>query len=116
MTDELAKALEMLAQKLGTTSEYLWGVLLKQAPLTAITDLIQYTIIIVSCIIWYKMTKIINAKVLNYDLGDEHLIWIVIVWVILAISIIVVFFSLPNTIYAIFNPEYWTLDKLLSEL
>ena len=32
-------ALTALAEKLGTTAEYLWGVLLRQAPISGLTDL-----------------------------------------------------------------------------
>ena len=34
MDDKTLQALTALANKLGTTAEYLWGVLLRQAPLT----------------------------------------------------------------------------------
>lgn len=35
MEEKTIKLIEQLAQKLGTTTEYLWAVLLKQAPIDA---------------------------------------------------------------------------------
>lgn len=39
MDDKTLEALTTLANKLGTTAEYLWGVLIKQAPITVAIEL-----------------------------------------------------------------------------
>lgn len=46
MNNEITKLLENLVQELGTTPKYLWNLLLKQAPLIAIVDLIQFVKVI----------------------------------------------------------------------
>ncbi len=102
------EALAILATELGTTSEYLWEVLMKQAPLSAIMELIQYALLIVACIIWGIKTK--------DKWQEENWIWIGSVWGLLAMLIIVAFLCFPDTIYAFFHPEYWALDKILSAI
>ena len=47
MNDQTALLLKQLADKLGTTTEYLWAVLLKQAPITCT---VQLTVIIITFI------------------------------------------------------------------
>lgn len=116
MTNEIAKALEVLAQKLGTTSEYLWNVLLKQAPISAVADFIQFTIIVFACYFWTKNFKAFITKISDKIWKEENWVWIILVSVILGVSAIVVFFSFPNTIYALINPEYWALNLLLSKM
>ena len=116
MTNEIAKALEALAQKLGTTSEYLWNVLMKQAPLSAIMDFVQYIIVVFACYFWIKNLKVFTAKILSNDWEEEHWIWIIVISLMLGIFVIAIFFSFPNTIYAIINPEYWALNLLLSKI
>ena len=54
MNDQTAALLQNLANKLGTTSEYLWGILLRQATLSGTTDLIQYAILGVLTYFFYK--------------------------------------------------------------
>jgi hypothetical protein len=116
MNNEIVNALEALATKLGTTSEYLWNILLRQAPITAVTDLIQYAFTVFVCILWIKKAKVFVAKISNDDWEEEHWIWIILISVILGIFAIAAFFSFPNTIYALVNPEYWALDRILFRL
>lgn len=116
MNNEIIGTLEILATKLGTTSEYLWGILLKQAPLSAATNLIQYVFIVVSCIFWIKKVKIFVNKISTKEWEECNWLWIVIVTVILAMFIMDALFSFPITFYALINPEYWALDQILSKL
>ena len=41
MEDKYLKLIEALAEKSGTTSEHLYGVLVKQAPITGVVDILQ---------------------------------------------------------------------------
>ena len=54
MNDQTAKLIEQLAQKLGTTTEYLWSVLIKQAPIDALSRLAFFIVSIIGGIIIYK--------------------------------------------------------------
>ena len=44
MDSQSAVVIQNLANKLGTTSEYLWAVLIKQAPISGTVDLILYAL------------------------------------------------------------------------
>ena len=53
MENTALKLLETLATKLGTTTEYVWSVLVKQAPISAITNASYLIIgIIVPILLW----------------------------------------------------------------
>jgi hypothetical protein len=113
---EILPILDRMAETLGTTTEYLWGVLIKQAPLSAIIDVIQYSIIIVFWFFIPKSFRFIMKKV-DDDRWEE--LWYVgpiIATIVLSILSIVAFFAIHNTITAIINPEYWALNKILSKI
>lgn len=120
MNEQTAKLVEQLAQKLGTTADYLWSVLLKQAPISALTDLIYFVLISIGGYFLLKVHK-------NFSKEDEYgdskyydnddlapiMITIAFIW---AILFIVSFFGIGNVINGLFNPEYWALDEILSSL
>jgi len=114
--DQMERALELLATKLGTTSEYLWGIMVKQAPISAMMNFIQYLLIIIGCIFWFKLTKIIKRKVDSKDLDSLNYVWIAIGWLILTALVVTAFFSFSNFFYALVHPEYWALDNILNRL
>ncbi len=55
MENQTAQLLEKLANKLGTTSEYLFSVMVKQAPIEATILLFQYIAIIIFGIILFRL-------------------------------------------------------------
>jgi len=111
--EELTGVLEQLALKLGTTTEYLWGVLISQARISAITDLIYIILVSIIGIIIYKVHKNL-MKEDKYDYYEEPLIAVMFivsfVWCVLFIAC---FFSIGNIINGFFNPEYWALKEIL---
>ena len=113
--EQMAKTLELLAAKLGTTTEYLWGVMLKQAPISAIMDFAQYLLLILACVFWFVAVKIIKVKVKSG--WDERLyLWVIVTAALLVLLLIVAFFRFPTTFYALIHPEYWALDQILDRL
>ena len=119
--ENLTKLLEQLAVKLGTTTEYLWGVLIKQAAITGISNIIFYIITIFSVIGYVKFLLYISPKLDEWEYKKESLrmmscIGIFIWTVINMIIIIVAFVSIEETISAFANPEYWALDNILGKL
>ena len=119
MNEETTKLIEQLAQKLGTTAEYLWRVLIKQAPISAATDLLYLVLIIITGIVLFNIHKRLAKE-------DEHgdsayftfeegaavpMIIGVIIWGIL---FIVCFFSIGDIINGFLNPEYWALNNVLN--
>lgn len=113
---ELLPLLEGLAASLGTTVEHLWGILLKQAPIGAVTDLIQYGLIAGAIVFWAKTTRTIASKVEKRDMDDEHYIWIGVGWLAIIFFVLVAFFSFPMTVAKIVNPEYWATMEILDRL
>jgi len=123
MNENTAKLLEQLAQKLGTTSEYLWKVLLKQAPIDATVNLIQITLIMLFGLMLYK----IHRKLMKKDEGEygetgyskyEEMATIpmIIGGIVFVIIFICAFFCMGDVVNGYFNPEYWALNKVLSSL
>ena len=113
---EIAPLLEKLAEKLGVTVEYLWKVLLKQAFISFVTDLIQYALLVIMSVIVWKIAKKVHREIEN-AVWDE-IAYLPLGGVIMGILIlwIMVFSCIPTTITALINPEYWALDKILSQI
>lgn len=66
MNEQTAKLLEQLASKLGTTSEYLWNILLKQAPIDATVTLLQTLFLFfVGWGLWKVHKKLIPSDLIN---------------------------------------------------
>ncbi len=110
---EIAPLLETLAKKLGTTAEYLWAVLVKQAFIASCIDILQYIILGVATYFFIKLTK------KYWLMGEEKrwdTIWLIIpgiAGVALLLIWIVAFIAIQNTITGFINPEYWALNKIL---
>ena len=116
--ENLTALLEKLAEKLGTTTEYLWGVLIRQAPISAITDLIYFMLVILGGIALYKIHKRLmkedeSGDSVYYNLEEGAIVPMAIAVIIWAVIFIICFFSLGNMINGFFNPEYWALDEVL---
>jgi hypothetical protein len=119
MNEQTTKLIEQLAQKLGTTAEYLWTVLLKQAPISAMIDLVYLVIVTIMGVGLYKLHKYCIKETDEYgeniyeNKGELVIPVMVILAIIWAIFFIVYFFSFGNIINGFFNPEYWALKEVL---
>ena len=123
MDDKTLNALTALATKLGTTTEYLWGVLLKQAPITAAVDLLVMAAWVAAIFFCFRFVrrktmtpaKTADDKYPSAKWADE--ISVVFAWgsVILAalFAAIIIGANLSTTISALVNPEYWALKQIL---
>lgn len=109
MNAETIKLIETMAAKLGTTSEYLWGVLLKQAPISAAIDAAGSLLLAAGCV-W--LARLCNRKVDSED-------WDAVAWIpvglVLFIFGTITFYALFEIPTALLNPEYWALAKLLGK-
>ena len=122
MNEQTLKLIEQLAQKLGTTSEYLWSILLKQAPIEATTLLCQTVFVVIYGIFIWETHKYLSEKVNNgkyietrYEEYEEKAVLPMAVAVfIFMICFIACFFCFGNIINGYFNPEYWALEKILN--
>lgn len=110
MNEQTLKLLTDLASKVGVTTEYLWGVLIKQGPISGFIDLV----VIASWVVGLVMTNKFIKK--NRDNWDDGLIVAayVILCVGIAVLILIVGVCASDIISAIVHPEYWALEKLTS--
>ena len=117
MNDAQQALIETIATKLGTTAEHLWGVLIKQAPISAATDLascVVFVLLSVGFILFVKR----NTTVPD---GEHRAIWnnegAFFAWfaaLLFLVFTIVTVTSLAGVIIAGFiNPEYWALQRIL---
>jgi uncharacterized membrane-anchored protein len=117
MNEQTTKLIEQLSQKLGTTTEHLWSVLLKQAQVSAIMNLILLIVIIVVGIVLYKLHKHFSKETSDYGNVYENneitqfiMILSFIGW--LVIMLFSPILSIKNIINGFFYPEYWALMEI----
>jgi hypothetical protein len=116
MNKETTELLQQLAAKLGTTAEHLWAILIRQAFISACTDLLLYASTIF--LVWMcakKFPQWLSSS--NHDPdSDTHFayIWVfAIASITAAILVIGSVMTIPDTITAFANPEYWALKQIL---
>lgn len=111
MNEQTNQLLRELAEKLGTTTEYLWLVLVRQAPISAWTTLISIVITILLCsglIVW------VNRKIkANEGANDWHICCMGLSAVVLVITFAAILIELPMIVAGLTNPEYWALKQIL---
>ncbi len=121
MDKETTQLIEKLAETLGTTSEYIWEVLIKQAPVYAAGTILEIILMIIfGCILFVlhlyfsKESDNSRSKYDKYDALIRVPMFIgAIFWFCLAL---VAFFSISHIITALVNPEYWALKQILNAL
>lgn len=122
MDEKTLQSLTALANKLGTTAEYLWGVLLKQAPIAGVTSIfisavwIMLTVILVRFVL-KKTTAPQKTKEDPYPhadwCGDGAAVALTAVFFFVVLSAFAMIDAFPMAIAAIVNPEYWALKQIL---
>jgi hypothetical protein len=120
---ELTLFLEQLANKLGTTVEKLWAVLLRQATISGIVDLILSVgliLVAVKCLRFVKRKTSIPAKTKDneypraeWEDEGEFFAWSALA-ILLGIVGFFIIFALQNIMTAFLNPEYWALKEIFS--
>lgn len=120
--ENLTLLLKELAEKLGTTTEYLWGVLVRQALINGIIGLIHIAIIILAGIGLWKLHKkfmsdIPDSSCSYYDEYEGDLkIPMSIAVLVFFLLVLGSFLSLPEIASCFFNPEYWALEQVLESV
>ena len=122
MDEKTLHALTTLAQKLGTTAEYLWGVLLRQAPITGVVDLLIAVAWVIAVSLWFRFvmrkTNASNKTESNQNPRAEWrdeaagFAWFSAI-IFAVIASLAVTFSLPSIVSALLNHEYWALRQIL---
>jgi len=114
MDDKTLAALTALANKLGTTAEYLWGVLVRQAPLQGALDLAVLAVWGLVCVwlIRFVRSKTSGDKPAFSDEVGRGFAWAGVVFVC-ALVMLIGGLTFSSSITAIINPEYWALRQIL---
>jgi hypothetical protein len=108
-----------LAEKLGTTIEHLWGVLLYQSFIFGISaSFISMIMLAILIGTFYYLKKVGNERRKKVDWECEYDVdFLTIGWVFFTIIAIVFPIVILVTFYeiftAFFNPEYWALQTIL---
>lgn len=113
---EITPLLEQLANKLGTTIEYLWAILIKQAYISGINSIIIYSIFLILLIInilLFKKYVISNLKDKYGEFDGVYMSILITSAVLWGITIMIGIAEVPNTITKFINPEYWALQEIL---
>jgi len=117
--DQITKLLEQLAIKLGTTVEYLWGVLIKQAHVNAIVNLtfvgVSGLVIVIGLMFIPKIIKLDNEKRTWDEMSIRNTTWI-IYGIVNTILLLILVMCLVPAITQLLNPEYWALQEILNKL
>jgi hypothetical protein len=120
MNKETLDLVKGLVEKLGTTADHLWGVLIKQAPISSACDCVAvFFIVVLSVLAIFKISNSSQhqegkTKQLYFYEHDELAIGLTAVLFIIAFITIMAFIFSFNTIMAgFFNPEYWALKQII---
>lgn len=116
MNNETASLLNKLADKLGTTAENLWAILLHQAPVDATVTLIQSVIFLLTPFIVYKVHRRIEKMEYGYGENDAYGILMILSAIVSVVLVIIVICSISTIINGYLNPQYWALEKILDTL
>lgn len=123
MTETTEKLIRELADKLGTTTEHLWGVLVRQAIISGLTKLV-IIVLWVSFMIWGYRLIIRKTKTPPKTESDQHpdaewgsrdegfIAWLI--WSFLALwTLVFVCCEATDIMAALFNPEYWAIKQII---
>jgi hypothetical protein len=124
MNEKLTALLEKLSVKLGTTTEYLWKVLIMQAKISALQSLFYILSVVIIGIVLFRLhvrfSKVIKDNRYNNNTYEDSdyiggIMGIVAgIWLVMTICTFC--FSISNMIDGFFNPEYWALNEILSKI
>jgi len=117
MNKDTLDLLKDMAAKLGTTADHLWAVMIRQAYVSFVTDLILY---IAAGIALYAIVKGVRLCLDNKPAGltgeDRQFGFTVLMVIFSVMGVIVcllIVCNIPGTITKIVNPEYWALRQIL---
>jgi hypothetical protein len=123
MDDKTTALIEKLAEKLGTTSEHLWSVLLHQAPISGAVDLFTVIVMVFAAVGLVRFVKDKTTKPAKTEYDPyPHAEWrdegAILAWLItiayLIITGAIAIGSTQGIVAAFFNPEYWALSYILN--
>lgn len=117
MSDHTAELVDKLAAKLGTTAQYLWDCLLRQAP---ISSALYFATMVGMGIAVYCLVRVIKVRfpkdIDSYgDPKAATFILMVIAGILGFILLILIICGLEMGVAGFFNPGYWALKQILTK-
>lgn len=122
MDEKYRQLIEALAAKLGTTAEHLWGVLVRQAPISGAVDLVLCIMIAAATWWWVALVKRKTMRppeteTNSYPRAEWEGEGAILAWVAAFIAgflaLVCVTGSAQWIVAAFANPEYWALKQLV---
>lgn len=126
MDDKTLQALTLLAEKLSTTTEHLWAVLIRQAYIDGWLTIASLIVLTILCVV---MLRFVIRKTTAPGTKDKYGMPLKAEWyeegafaawtvagIASTIVILLVIEGLPTAISALINPEYWALKQILAVL
>ena len=116
---QILARIDALAVKLGITAQYLWGVLLRQAYVTAYMDWGAAGIGLVFGIagafsIRHALRYCCNKNNQDYgDWPDAGMVWLAVSGMTCVVSTIICFSASFEAITILLNPPFWALQQIL---
>lgn len=107
-----------LAEKLGTTIEHLWGVLLQQSFIFGISaSLISMIMLAILIGVFYYLKKVGNERrkkdwECEYAVDPLIIGWVFFIFIAIVFPIVILV-TFYEVVTAFFNPEYWALQTIL---
>jgi hypothetical protein len=116
MSAETAQILEAIATKLGTTTEFLWAILVKQASINGIISCVS----LVFCIVLWLLALFVPRHYINkyYQKTKDDGIFVMYMFVIAGLGLLLmpIYFNITTAITALTNPEYLALKEILRSI
>ena len=114
---ELSPIITKIANQLGVASEHIWGVLVRQAYVEGITDLMLCLVIIVLTVCYWKFIRYAHKKICYQSEKDswdsDILAPIYVTGAILGfIGAILFVIGMSSAVGKFLNPEYYALQIL----
>jgi hypothetical protein len=115
VTDYQTQQLVALADRLGTTVEHLWRVLIVQARIEFYVDLFYVGLVVVLFFVVRRAHHFLASKA-RADRYDEELyvVPMCIAWAALAVIALIVVMTCAEIPSLLLNPEYWALKQVLA--
>lgn len=114
MNEQAFKQLETLASKLGTTVEYLWGILVKQGRYEGAGIIVACFVVALVLGVLFPLAKKCYLKARRKNMYTALYLSFFTVYVFLCmIAAIAIPVGLYEAYTALVNPEYWALMKII---
>ena len=112
MDRDVTSLLEKLSSKLGTTVEHLWSILIKQAAISGICNIVFGIVIVIFSFGCFYLTQLVYSNVDKGVWDNTGYFAPAITWIIDIVLVICWFCELPTTIACFVNEEYFALSEI----